>query len=178
MPSNHLILCHPISSCLQSFPASGCFPKSSSHQVAKVLELQLQHQSFQGIFRTDFLEDGLVGSPCCPRDSRVFSSTTVQKHQFLWHSAFFIVQRSHAYMTTEKTTAFTRWTFVGKIMSLLFNILSRLVITFLLRSKCLLISCLQQPSAVILESKKLESVIVSIVSPSICHEVMDQMPLY
>ena len=75
-------------------------------------------------------------------------------------------------MTTEKTIALTRWTFVGKVMSLLFNILSRLVIAFLPRSKCLLISWLQSPSAVILEPKKIKSRTVSIVSPSICHEVM------
>ena len=86
--------------------------------------------------------------------------------------AFFIVQLSHLYMTTGKTIALTRWTFVGKVISLLFNMLSRLVITFLSRSKCLLISWLQSPSAVILETKKIKSVSVSIVSPSICHEVM------
>ena len=75
-------------------------------------------------------------------------------------------------MTTGKTIALTRWTCVGKVMSLLFNMLSRLVITFLPRSKCLLISWLQSPSAVILEPKKIKSDTVSIVSPSICHEVM------
>ena len=75
-------------------------------------------------------------------------------------------------MTTGKTIALTGWTLVGKVMSLLFNKLSRLVIAFLLRSKCLLISCLQSPSAVILESLKIKSLTVSIVSPSICHEVM------
>ena len=89
----------------------------------------------------------------------------------LW-SAFFIVQLSHPYMTTGKTIALTRWTFVDKVMSLFFNMLSRLAITFLLRSNCLLISWLQSPSAVILEPKKIKSVTVSIVSPSICHEVM------
>ena len=83
MPSNHLISAVPFSSCLQSFPVSGSFKKlSSSHQVAKVLEFQLQDQSFQWIFRTAFLQDGLVGSPCSPRDSQVFSNITVQKHQF------------------------------------------------------------------------------------------------
>ena len=87
-------------------------------------------------------------------------------------SAFFIVQLSHPYMTTGKTTTLTRWTFVGKVMSLLFNMLSMLVIAFLPRSKCLLISWLQSPSAVILEPPKIKSVTVSIVSPSICHEVM------
>ena len=84
----------------------------------------------------------------------------------------FIVQLSHLYMTTGKIIALTRWTFVGKAMSLLFNILSRLVIAFLPRSKRLLISWLQSPSAVILEPKKMKSLTVSIVSPPICHEVM------
>ena len=102
--------------------------------------------------------------------SRILSSTTVQKHQFfstqpsLWSN-------SHLYMTTGKTITLTICTFVGKVMSLLFNMLSRLVITFLL-----LISWLQLPSAVILEAKKIKSATVSTVSPSICHEVMGQMP--
>ena len=87
-------------------------------------------------------------------------------------SAFFTVQLSHPYMTTGKTIALTGWTFVGKIMSLLINILSSLVITFLPRSKHLLISQLQSPSAVILEPPKIKSLTVSIVSPSISHEVM------
>ena len=94
------------------------------------------------------------------------------KASILRCSAFFIVQLSHPYMTTGKTIALTRWTFVGKVMSLLFNKLSRLVITFLPWSKRLLISWLQSPSAVILEPKKRKSVMVSIVSPSICYEVM------
>ena len=85
-----------------------------------------------------------------------------------------MVQLSHPYMTTGKTIALTRWTFIGKVMSLLFNMLSRLVIAFLPRSKRLLISWLQSPSAAILEPKKIKSVSVSIVSPSICHDVMGQ----
>ena len=89
------------------------------------------------------------------------------KASILRHSAFFMVQLSHLYMTTGKTIALTRWTFVGKVMSLLFNMLSRLVVTFLSRSKRLLISWLQSPSAVILEPPKIKSVSVSIVSPSI-----------
>ena len=93
------------------------------------------------------------------------------KASILQRSAFFIVQRSHPHVPTEKTIALTRQTFVGKVMSLLFNMLSRLVITFL-PSKRLLISWLQSPSAVILEPKKIKSVPVFIVSPSICHEVM------
>ena len=95
------------------------------------------------------------------------------RSSILQHSAFFIVQLSHPYMTTGKTIVLTRlWTFVGEVMSLLFNMLSRLVITFLPVSKHLLISWLQSPSAVILELKKIKSVTVFIVSPSICHEAM------
>ena len=94
------------------------------------------------------------------------------KASILWHSAFFIAQLSHPYMTTGKTIALTRWNFVGKVMSLLFNMLSRLVIVFLPRSKRLLISWLQSPSAVILKPKKIKSVTVSTVSPSICYGVM------
>ena len=93
------------------------------------------------------------------------------KASILQHSAFFIVQLSHPYMTTGKTIALTRWTFVGKAMSLLFNMLSTLVITFLPRSKCLFISWLQSPSAVILEPPKIKSATVYCF-PSICHEVM------
>ena len=96
------------------------------------------------------------------------------KASILQRSAFFInkIQLSHAYMTIGKTIALTRWIFVGKIISLLFHMLSRLVIAFLLRSKCLLISWLQPPFAVILETPKIKSVTVATVSPSICHEVM------
>jgi len=94
------------------------------------------------------------------------------KSSFLWHSAFVIVQLSHPYMTTGKTIALTRRTFIGKVMSLLFNVLSRLAIVFLPRNKSLLISWLQSPSAVILEPPKIKSDTVSIVFPSISHEVM------
>ena len=94
------------------------------------------------------------------------------KASVLQRSAFFIVQLSHPYITSGKTIALTRWNFVSKIMSLLFNMLSRLVIAFLPRSKHLLISWLQSPSAEILEPKKIKSVMVSIVSPSMCQEVM------
>ena len=97
--------------------------------------------------------------------SRVFSNTIVQKHQFF-------STLSHPYMTTGKTIALTRRTFVSKGMSLLFNMLSGLAITFLPRSKCLLISWLQSPSAVILEPRKIKSVTIYVFSPSICHEVM------
>ena len=95
------------------------------------------------------------------------------KVSILLRSAFFMVQFSHPYMTVGKTIALTRWTFVGKVMSLLFNMLSRFVVVFLPRSMCFLISWLQSPSAVVLEPPKIKSVTVSIVSPSICHEVME-----
>ena len=96
------------------------------------------------------------------------------KASILWGSAFFILQLSHPYITTGKTIALTRWTFVSKVMSLLFDMLSRFVIAFLLRRKCLFISWLQLPSTVILEPQKIKSVTVSLVSPSISHEVMGQ----
>ena len=95
------------------------------------------------------------------------------KASILQCSGFFIVQLSHPYMTTGKTKVLNEWNFVGKVMSLFLNMLSRFVITFLPRSKCLLISWLQSPSAVILEHKKITSVTIFFVSPSICH---DQMP--
>ena len=104
--------------------------------------------------------------------SRVFYNTTLQNHQF-FGAQFSVESNSHIhYVTTGKTIALTRWTFVGKVMSLLFNMLSRFVIAFLPRSKCLLISWLQSPFVVILEPKKIKAVTVSISSPSICHEVM------
>ena len=103
--------------------------------------------------------------------SRVFSNTTVQKHQ-VFSTSFPMIQLSHPFMTTRKTIALTRWTFVSKVMSMLFNMLSRLVIAFLQRSKRLLISWPQSPSAVILEPKKTKSLTVSTVSPLMCHEVM------
>ena len=98
------------------------------------------------------------------------------KASILWHSAFFTIQLSHPYVTTGKTIALTRWTFVGKVMSLLFNMLSRFVTTLLLRSKCLLISWLQPPSAVILEPKKIKSVTLSISSPLFAMKLWDWMP--
>ena len=110
--------------------------------------------------------------------SRVFSKTTVPKASILQHSAFFTVQLSHPYMTTRKTLALTRCTFVGKVMSLLFNMLPSLVIAFLPRSKRCLISWLQSPSAMTLEPPKIKSLTVSIVSPSICHEVMGLNAIY
>ena len=108
--------------------------------------------------------------------SRVFSNTTIRKHQFFSDQPFL---RSSSHICTwllKKTIALTRWTFVGKVMCLLFNMLPRFVIVFLPRSKCLLISWLQSPSAVILEPPKIKSLTVSIVSPSVCHELMGRMP--
>ena len=129
---------------------------SSLHQVAKVLEFQFQHQSFQWIFRTDFLYDGLVGSPCCPRDSQ--ESSPMPQFKSISSSVLsLLVQLSHPYVTTGKAMALTRWTFVGKVMSLLFNMLSKLVIAFLPMSKHLLTSWLQLPSTVILEPPKIKS---------------------
>ena len=149
----------------------------SSHQVAKVLELQLQHQSFQWIFRVDFLSDWLVWSPCRSGDSQESSPDHNWKVSFLQHSAFFIIQLSHLYMTTRKTIALTMWNFINKVMSLLFNKVSRLVIAFVQKNKCLLISWLQSPSAMILEPKKIKSVTASTFSPSTwsdwtrCHDL-------
>ena len=132
------------------------------------------------MFRTDFLSDGLVGSPCSPRDSQESSPTPQFKSINSSVLSFFTVKFSCLYMTTGKTIALTRQSFVGKEMSLLFNMLSKLVIVFLPRSKHLLISWLQSQSEVILKPKKIKSVTVSIVSPSTCHEVMgpDDMILF
>ena len=159
----------PFSSCPQSLLASGSFPVSqfftSGGQSigvsgsASVLPMTIQ----------DWFPLGWTGwiSLQSKGLSRVFSSTKVQKHQFFGTQLSLWVQLSHPYMTTGKTTGLTRWTTVGKVMPLLFNKLSRLVIAFLPRSKCLLISWLQSPSAVILEPPKIKSATVSAVSPSI-----------
>ena len=149
----------PFSSCPNPSQHQGLFQwVSSSHEVAKVLEFQLQHQSFQWTPRTDVLLDGLVGSLCSPRDSQE-SSPTPQFKSINFSGLSFLhsptLTSMHDYW---KTIALTRWTFVGKVTSLFFNMLSRLVITFLPRSKHLLISWLQSPSTVILEPKKIKSV--------------------
>ena len=145
---------------------------SSSHQVAKYYSFSFSispSNEYSGLisFRMDWLDllaiQGILKSLLQHHSS---------KASILWCSAFFIVQLSHPYMTTGKTIALTRQTFVDKVTSLLFNMLSRLVIAFLPRSKHLLISWLQSTYAVILEPKKIKSLTVSIVSPSICHEVM------
>ena len=114
----------------------------------------------------------MVGSPSSPTDSQESSPTPQFKSINSSVLSFLYSPLSHPYRTNRKTTALTRLVFVGKEMSLFFNMLSRLVIAFLPRSKRLLISWLQSPSAVILEPKEMKSVTASIVSPSICHEVM------
>ena len=144
----------PFSFCLQSFPASECFPMQRVgflHQMVKVLELQLQHQSFQWISSVDFLWDWLVWSPASPRDSE--ESPPPPQLKSINSSALKLLHGPvlTAYMTAGKTLALTMWTFVNKMMSLLFNMPSRFVIAFLPRSKCLLISWLQSPSRAIFE---------------------------
>ena len=143
---------------------------SSSHQVANVLEHQLQHQSFQWIFR-------LISFRIDWFDLLAVQGTlkSLLQHQnsiaaILQHSAFLMIQFSHLYMTTGDTITLNIWTFVSKVMSLLFNMLSRFVIAFLLKSKNLLISWLQSLSAVILELQKVKSVIVFTFIPSVCHD--------
>ena len=117
-PSNPL-LSIPFSSHLQSFPASGSF-QMSQLQVAKVLEFQLQHQSFQWIFRTDFLYMDWLDLLAVQGTLKSLYQHHSSKASILHHSAFFIVQLSHPYLTTGKSIDFTRWTFIGKVMSLLF----------------------------------------------------------
>ena len=162
----------PFSFCPQSFPASGSFKTSqlfasggqSIGVSASTSVLPMNIQDWFPLGWTGWISlqsKGLLG---------VFSNTIDQKHQLSSAPASFTVQLSHPYMTTRKTIALTRRTFVGKAMSLLLNMLSRWVITFLPRSKRLLVSWLQSPSAVILEPPKIKS---ATVSPSICHEVME-----
>ena len=151
MPSNNLILCHPFSSHVQSFPASGSFQMIQfftlgGQSIGVSASTSVLPMNIQGWF--PFGWTGWISLQAKGR------SNHSSKASILWRSAFFIVKLSHPYMTTGKTIALTRQTFVGKVMSLLFNILSRLVITFLPRSKRLLISWLWSPSAVILEPKK------------------------
>ena len=174
MPSNHLILCHPLLLLPSIFPSI----RISSNESILHIRLPMYwsfsfsispSNEYSGMisFRIDWL-DLLTAQGTLKSLSQHYSS----KASILRHSAFFIVQLSHPYMTIGKTIALTRQTFVGKVMSLLFNMSSRFVIAFLPRSKHLLISWLQSPSAVILEPPKIKSLTVSIISPSICHEVM------
>ena len=160
----------PFSSCLQSFPASD----SSNESVLRIRWPKDWSFSFSISPSNEY--SGLISFRMdCLAVQGAFKSL-LQHHSskasILWCSAFFIVQLSHPYMTTGKTITLTRQTFVGKVMSLLFNMLSRLVITFLPRSKHLLISWLQSPSAVIFGPPKIKSLTVPTVSPSICYEVM------
>ena len=166
-PSHPLL--SPSSPCPQSFPASGSFQMSqlfasggqSMDVSVSISVLPMNTQDWSPLGWTGWISLQSKGL------SRVFSNTTVQKHQFFGTQLFFflIVQLSHPYMTTGKTIVLTRWTFVGKVMSLLFNMLSKLVITFFPRNEHLLISWLQSPSAVILEPRKIKSATVSTVSP-------------
>ena len=157
MPSNHLVLCRPL--LLPSvFPSTRGFPKES------VLHIRWpKHWSFSFNISPSSEYSGLVSFRMDWLDLLAVQGTLkslLQNHSskasILWHSAFFIVQLSHPYMTTGKTIALTRWTFVGKVKPLLFNMLSQLVIIFLPRSKGLLISWLQSPFAVILEPRKIK----------------------
>ena len=175
MPSSHLILCHPLFLLPPIPPSIRVFFNESTLRMRwpKYWTFNfwiIPSKEIPGlIFRMDWLDllavQGTLKSLLQHHSS---------KASILWRSAFFTVQISHPYMTTGKTIALTRWTFAGKVISLLFNMLSRLVITFLPRSKHLLISWLQSPSEVILEPKKTKSDTVSTVSPSISHEVMGQ----
>ena len=174
MPANHLILCHPLPLPPSIFPSIRVFSNESVLHIRwpKYWSFSLSispSNEYSGLisFRMDWLDLLAVQGTLKSLLQHYMSKASV-----LQFSAFFIVQLSHPYMTTGKTIALTRWTFVGKVKSLLFYMLSRLVIAFLPRSKCLLISWLKFPSAVILEPQKIKSLIVSIVSPSICHEVM------
>ena len=174
MPSNHLLLCRPLLFSPSIFPSIRVF----------------SNESVLCIRWPNYWSFSFSISPSCEY-SRLISfrmdwfhlliiqgtlKSLLQHHStkasILQHLAFFIVQLSHPYMTTGKTIALTRWTFVGKVMSLLYNMLSRLVITFLPRSKRLLISWLQSTSAMIWEPPKVKSLTLSIVSPSNCHEII------
>ena len=137
--------------------------------MAKVLALQLQHQSFWWIFRTDFFRINWLDLLAVQRTLKSLLQHHSSKASIFLCPSLFMVQLSYPYMTTGKTIALTRWTFVSRVMSLLFNMLSRSIIAFLPRSKRLLISWLQSRSAVILELPKIKSVTVSL---SICYEVM------
>ena len=171
MPSNHLILCHPLLLLPSIFPSIRVFSNESALLVRwpKYWSFSFNISPTNGLisFRMDWL-DLLVVQGTCKSLLQHHSS----KASILQCSAFFIVQLSHPYLTTGKTVALTRRTFVDKIMSLLFNMLSRLVITFLPRTKRLLTLWLQSLCSVILEHRKIKSPTVSTVSPSICHEVM------
>ena len=179
MPSNHLILCHLLLLLPSIFPSIRVFSNESALRIRRP-----KYWSFSFNINPSNEYLGLISFGMDWLDLLEVQGTlkSLLKHQsskasILWRSALFIVQPSHPYMTTGKTIALTRWTSVGKVIMslififyffLLFNMLSRLVITFLPRSKHLLISWLQSPSALILEPQKIKSATVSTVSPSIC----------
>ena len=171
MPSKHLILCCPLLLLPSIFPSIRIF---SNESILHIRWPKYWNVSFSISPFSKY--SGLISSRMDWLDLLPVQKTLkslLQHHRskasVLWCSAFFLVQLSHPYMTTGKTIALTRWTFVGKVMSLLFTMPSRLVIAFLPRSKCLLISWLQSPSAVILEPPQNK---VCHCSPSICHEAM------
>ena len=168
----------PFSSCFQSFPAWGSLPMSqffpsgcqSIWVFSFIISPSNEHPGLIS-FRLDWLDLLAVQGTL-----KGLLQHHSWKKSILWHSSFFIVQLSHPYMTTGKTTALTRRTFVGKVMSLLFNMLSRLVITFLPRSKRLLISWLQSPSAVLLEPPKIKSALFRLFPHLFAMKWWDQMP--
>ena len=174
MPSNHLILCRPLLLLPPISPSIRVFSSKSTLHMRWP-----KYWSFSFNISPSNEHPGLISFSMDWLDLLAVQGTLkslLQHHSskasILRCSAFFTIQLSHPYMTTGKTIALDRWTFVGKVMSLFLNMLSRLVIGFLPRSKRLLISWLQSPSTVILESKNIKSDTVSTVSPSICHEVM------
>ena len=178
MPSNHVIFCSPLLLPPPIFPNISVFSNESVLHIRwpKYWSFSFSigpSNEYSGLisFRMDWLD--ILAVQGTLKSLLQHHST---KASILQCSAFFIVQILHPYMTTGKTIALTRGTFVGKVMSLHFNMLSKLVITFLPMSKHLLISWLQSPSAVILEPKKIKFVTVSTVSPTTCHEVMGQIP--
>ena len=177
LPSNHLLLCRPLLFLPSIFPSIRVFSNESALHIRWPkywrFSFNISHSDEYSeliSFRMDWLD--LLAIQGTLKSLLQHHSA---KASILWRSAFFIVQLSHPHITNGKTIALTRWTFVVKVISLLFNILSRLVITFLPRSKLFLISWLQSPPAVILEPKKMKSVTVSSVSLSICMKWWDQM---
>ena len=177
MPSNHLSFCHPLLFPLPIFPSIRVFSNESVLHIRwpKFWSFSFSispSNEYSGLF---FYRIDWFYSLAVQETLKNLLQHHRSKASILQCSAFFIVQLSHPFMTTEETMALTRRTFVDKVMFLLFNMLSRLLITFLPRNKCLLISWLQSTSVVILEPKKKKqkkSATISTVSPSICHEVM------
>ena len=173
MPSNHLTLCHPLLFLPSIFPSIRVFSNKSPLHIRWPEYWSFSISSFNeysGLisFTMDWFD---LFAPQGTLKSLILHHSS--KASILWCSAFFMVQLSHPYMNTGKTIALTRRTFVGKVMSLLFNTLSRFVIAFLPRSKHLLILWLKSLSTVISEPPKIKSVTVSTFSQSICHEVME-----